>query len=88
MLNLATVPYLCWTHLEHMEGLELNVSALIPQQVHHHLEVCLNRDVLGHDVEVGPVEEDLAEEFKRLAFGYIVRGEQESVVHSKELGEG
>ena len=70
-----------------MECLKLNVPALVSQQVHHHFEVRLNGDVLRHDVEVGPVEENLAEEFEGLTFGYIVCGEQEGVVHCKELEE-
>lgn len=44
-----------------MEGFELNVLALVSEEVHHHLEVRLVRDVARHDVEVGPVEQDLPE---------------------------
>ena len=44
-----------------MERLELNVLALVAQQVHHHLQVSVVGDVPGHDREVGAVEQDLAE---------------------------
>ena len=44
------------THLEDMEGLKLDVLALITEHVHHHLEVRLMRNVLGHDVEIGAVQ--------------------------------
>ena len=50
--------------LENMERLELDVLALISEQVHHHLEIGLVRDVARHHIEVRSVEEDLAEEFE------------------------
>lgn len=77
------------TRLEHMERLKLDILALVPQQVHHHLEVPLARNVLGHDVEVGTVEQDLAEEFDGLPFRYVVGGADESGEGGKKLrGEG
>ena len=39
-------------NLEHVEGLELDVLALVTQEVHHHLEIGLACDVPRHDVEV------------------------------------
>ena len=48
------------TYLEHMESFKLNVLALISEEVHHHLEVGLVRNVACHHVEVGPIEENLA----------------------------
>jgi hypothetical protein len=71
-----------------MKRLKLYILALIPQQIHHHLQVRLVRDVFGHHVEVGAVEEDLAEEFEGLSFGDVVGGEDESGEGSEELGTG
>ena len=47
-----------------MERLKLYVLALIPEQVHHHLEVRLVRDIARHDIEVCPVEQDLAQQLE------------------------
>ena len=47
-----------------MESFKLEVFALIPEQVHHHLEVGLTGDVSGHDVEIGTVEENLAQQLE------------------------
>lgn len=55
-----------------MECLELDVLALIAEEVHHHLEVDVVRDVARHDVEVGTVQEYLAEQFERLPLRHIV----------------
>ena len=55
-----------------MEGLELDILALIPQEVHHHLQVRLVCDVPCHDVEVCPIQQDLAEELQRLSLRDIV----------------
>jgi hypothetical protein len=44
-----------------VECLELNVLALVPQQVHHHLQIRLVRNVLRHDIEVCPIKQDLAQ---------------------------
>jgi hypothetical protein len=57
-----------------VERLELDVLALVPQEIHHHLEIRLVRNVLCHDVEVCAVEQDLAEQFERLALRDIVVG--------------
>lgn len=73
------------TNLEHMERLELDVPALIPQKVHHHLEIGLVRDVAGHDRVVSAVEEDLAEELDRLALCDVVGGEDQGGVGGEEL---
>lgn len=61
------------THFENMERLELDIPALVPQEIHHRLEIVLVRNVPGHDRIVGAVEEDLSEEFKGLALGHVVR---------------
>lgn len=76
------------TYLENVERLELNVSALVPKQVHHHLEVGLVRNVPSHDGVVGSVEEDLSEEFDGLSFRDVVGGEDESGVGGEELQSG
>lgn len=73
------------THLEDVEGLKLDVAALVPEQVHHHLEVGLVGDVARHDLVVGSVEEDFSEELDRLAFGDVVGREDESRVRREEL---
>ena len=51
------------SHLKHMERLKLNVPTFIPQQVHHQFQVTLVRNVPRHDIEIGPVQEDFAEQF-------------------------
>ena len=60
-------------HLEDVERLELDVLAPVFEQVHHHFQVLLVRDVARHDFEVGPVEQDLAEQLERLPFRHVVR---------------
>ena len=60
------------TDLEYVEGLKLDILALIPQEVHHHLQVRLVCDVPCHDVEVCPIQQDLAEELQRLSLRDIV----------------
>lgn len=47
------------SYFENVEGLKLDVAALIPQEVHHELEVLWLADVLRHDGEVVAVEEQL-----------------------------
>ena len=48
------------TDLKNVECLELDISALVAQHVHHHLEVRLICDVARHNVEVRTVQQDLA----------------------------
>ena len=52
------------TDLEDVERLKLYVLGPVPQQVHHHLEIVLIGDVPRHDLKVGSVEKDLAEELE------------------------
>jgi hypothetical protein len=70
-----------------VKGLELDILALVAQEVHHHLQISLVRDVAGHDVEVCAVEEDLAEELEGLAFCDVVVGQDEGGERGEELGE-
>lgn len=48
-----------------MEGLELDVGALVPQQVHHQLEVLSLADVARHHREVVSVQEQLAKKLQK-----------------------
>ena len=73
------------TDLEYVERLELNVLALIPQEVHHHLEIRFVRDVPRHDVEVGAIEQNLAEELQGLPLGDVVLGHDQLSVGREEL---
>ena len=52
------------TYLEHVEGLELNVLALVAEEIHHHLEIRFARDIPGHHGEVRTIQKDLPEEFQ------------------------
>ena len=47
------------SYLEDVEGFELDVAALVSQEVHHELEVLRLADVFRHDGEVVPVEKQL-----------------------------
>lgn len=71
-----------------MKGLELDVLALIAEHVHDHLEVVVDGDVAVHDGKVGAIEEELAEEFKRLTFGDVVGRLDEQSKGVKELYDG
>jgi hypothetical protein len=59
-------------YLENMKRLKLDILALIPEQVHHDLEVVLGRNVASHNVEVCPIQQDFAQKLERLAFGDVV----------------
>ncbi|KAG5460456.1 MAG: hypothetical protein BJ554DRAFT_7492 [Olpidium bornovanus] len=65
-------------HLEHVERLELDVAALVAQQVHHQLEVVGGRDVPRHHAEVGPVQQRLAEELR--CFVQVCRVQERGVL--------
>jgi hypothetical protein len=54
----------CDEYLEYVEGLKLNVLALITEEVHHHLEVGIVRNIARHDAEVGTVQKYLAKKFE------------------------
>lgn len=64
----------CLAHLEHVERFKLNVPALVPQEVHHHLQVRFRADISRHDGVIGTVEQDLAEQFERLSLRDVVGG--------------
>jgi hypothetical protein len=38
-----------------MERLKLDVLPLVTKEIHHHLEISIDRDVARHDVKVGTV---------------------------------
>ena len=54
----------CNKYLEYMERLELNVLALITEEVHHHLKVGIVCNIARHDAEVGTVQKYLAKQFE------------------------
>ena len=67
-----------------MERLKLDVLTLVPEHVHHHLQVGLVGDIPGHNIEICAVEQDLSEELKRLSLGYIVLRQDKGGVRSEE----
>ena len=72
-------------HLEHVETLVLYHLAVVAQQVHADLKMLAAVDVGRHDVVVGAVQQDLAEQFDRLALGDVaVRLDQHLVVPVEE----
>lgn len=73
--------------LEHMKGLELNGLGVPAQQIHHDLEVVGRIDKFHHDIEVGPVKQQLAQQFKRLALGHVVAAHQQDGVLLDEIVE-
>lgn len=56
-----------------MKCFELDVLALIPEHIHHHLQICLIGNIARHHIKVRAVKQNLAKELKRLALGDIVR---------------
>ena len=71
-----------------MEALVLHHLAVVFKQIHAHFQVLAAVDVFGHDVVVGAVEEQFAEEFYGLAFCDVGWGLDESgVVAGEEEGE-
>ena len=56
------------THLEDMEGLKLDVAAVVSQHVHHQLQVLSPADVLGHHSEVVSVQKKLSQELQNTLF--------------------
>lgn len=68
-----------------VEALVLYHLAVVAQQVHADLEVLAAVHVGGHDVVVGAVEQDLAEELDGLALGHVAVGlDQDGVVFAEE----
>lgn len=69
-----------------MKGLELNISTLLAQHVHHELEIVRIANVSGHYGEVVAVEEQLAEQFERLTpRDVVVRVEEFLVVFEEDV---
>ena len=67
-----------------MERLKLDVLTLVPEHVHHHLQVGLVGDIPGHNIEICAVKQDLSEELERLSLGYIVLRQDKGGVRSEE----
>lgn len=78
-------PQVVCTNLEHMKRLKLDILALISQQVHHHFQICVIGNIPGHHVEICAVEENLAEELKRLPLCDVVAGHDEGREGGEEL---
>ena len=71
-----------------MKALVLHHFAIVFEQVHAQFQVFATVDVLGHDVVVGAVEQEFAEEFNALAFCNVRGGlDEDGVVASEEEGE-
>mmetsp|Transcript_11882 Transcript_11882/g.40952 ORF Transcript_11882/g.40952 Transcript_11882/m.40952 type:complete len:203 (-) Transcript_11882:746-1354(-) len=85
-LNLLT---LVWVHYEHLEDMERVVAdglLLGSQQVHHDLEVLGLGDVPGHDLVVVPVQQYVPQQAQGLALGDVaVAGEQRGVRPEEEV---
>lgn len=62
------------SHFKYVESFELDILALVPKHVHHHLQIAFLGNVSSHDVEVGTVKEDFAEKLERLSLGDIIGG--------------
>ena len=52
------------TDLEDVECFKLDIFALVPEQVHHHLEIGLACNVSGHDAEISTIQENLAQQLE------------------------
>lgn len=50
-------------YLEHMKSFKLDIPALLPQHVHHQLEVVRIAYIPGHDVEVVSIQEKFTQQF-------------------------
>ena len=50
-----------YEYLENVECLELYGAALFPQHVHHELQVVRATDVLGHHVEIVPIQQQFTQ---------------------------
>lgn len=72
-------------HLEDVKRFELDILTTIFEQVHHHLEVVLVGDVARHDLEVGSVEQDLAQQLERLSLRDVVGRLHQQSVRAEEL---
>lgn len=57
-----------------MEGLKLDVAAVVSQHVHHHLQVLCTTDVLGHHSEVMSVQKKLSQELQNSLVSNIKGG--------------
>jgi len=69
-------------YLKDVEGLKLDVGALVPQQVHHQLEVLWPADVARHHREVVAVQQQLAQQLGRESARIMTEGVFFLVNHS------
>ena len=75
-------------NLEDVKALVLHHLAVVAQQIHAQLQVVTRVDVGGHDVVVGAVEQDLAQQLDRLPLGHVrARLHQHLVVGGEEALE-
>ena len=63
-----------------MEGLELNIPGPLLEHVHHQLQVVGTGDVLGHDGEVVPVQQQLSKQLQGLSPRHVVLRVQQLLV--------
>ena len=56
VLDRFCLVWVCYKHLEDMEGLKLDVATTITEHGHHELEVLRVADVSCHGCEVVPVQ--------------------------------
>ena len=60
------------TDLKHVECFELDVLALVPKEIHHHLEIRLARNIPGHHIEVRTIQQDLSKQLQRLSLRDVI----------------
>lgn len=57
---------------ENMERFELDVLALVAQEIHHKLQVRLIGYIARHDVEIRSIQQDFAKQLQRLSLRHVV----------------
>mmetsp|Transcript_41505 Transcript_41505/g.84852 ORF Transcript_41505/g.84852 Transcript_41505/m.84852 type:complete len:382 (-) Transcript_41505:710-1855(-) len=85
--NLAHLLLLVWVadeNLKHVEGVLFYSPPLVPEQVHHELEISRLVDVLGHHTNVVPVKQHIQQHAKGLALRHVVVAFEELRVLGEE----
>lgn len=72
-----------FSYLKDVEGLKLNVPALLLEHGHHELQVLRITDVLLHDGEVVSVEKQLTQQLETLSPRHVVVGVEQALVISE-----